>query len=88
MSYDYEAMAAEVDRRLNDPSRPPMDLRTEPYTAAELRATVARFRTLSEETQDRLLDIFEHIGSLAEAERTREIERIHIVVDVVKEFPA
>lgn len=88
MSYDYEAMAAEVDRRLNDPSRPPMDLRTEPYTAAELRATVARFRTLSEETQDRLLDIFEHIGSLAEPERTREIERIHIAVDVVREFPA
>ena len=37
MSHNYEAMAAEIDRRLNDPSRPPMDLRTEPYSAAELR---------------------------------------------------
>ena len=57
MSHNYEAMAAEIDRRLNDPSRPPMDLRTEPYSAAELRATVARFRTLPTDTQDRLLDI-------------------------------
>ena len=66
MSHNYEAMAAEIDRRLNDPSRPPMDLRTEPYSAAELRATVARFRTLPTDTQDRLLDIFAHVNSLAE----------------------
>ena len=88
MSYDYEAMAAEIDRRLNDPSRPPMDLRTEPYTPDELRETVARFRTLPGDTQDRLLDIFAHVNSLAEPERTREIERIYIAVDVVREFPA
>ncbi len=85
MNYDFDAMAAEIDRRLNDPNRPPMNLRREPYTDEESRMTVARFRTLPEDTQDRLLEILEHINSLPEPERTHEIERFYIAVDVVKE---
>lgn len=88
MSYDVNAMLAEVNRRLDDPNRPPMDLRTEPYSADELRSTVARFRTLPEATQDRLLTIFDHIAAEPEPERTRAIERLYIAVDVVREMPA
>ena len=88
MSYDVNALVAEVNRRLDDPSRPPMDLRTEPYTAEEARATVARFRTLPEHTQARLLTILEDIAAEPEPERTRAIERLYIALDVVRELPS
>jgi hypothetical protein len=83
---NIEAMIAEVNRRLDDPARPPMQLRTEPLTPAEVRHTVCVWQSL--EHADRWLDVFERIADLPEPEQTRAIEALYIAVDVVQKFAA
>lgn len=85
---NLDAIAAEVARRLNDPNRTPIVVRTEPLTEAEQQHTLALFHTIAPREQDRLLDIFEHVASLPEPERTRTFETFEIALDVVQEFAA
>ena len=83
--YDIPAMLAEVERRLDDPARPPMQLRTEPLSPAELQETLCGFRCCPPDHQERLLGVLEHIADLPEPERTRQIEGLYIAIDVVQE---
>lgn len=80
-----DAMLAEVERRLDDPARPPMQLRTEPLTEVEKQHTLASFQRMPTDHQDRLLSIFEDIVEMPEPEHTRAIEFMHIAIDVVLE---
>jgi hypothetical protein len=43
---NIEAMIAEVNRRLDDPARPPMQLRVSPLTPWEVACTVQTFERL------------------------------------------
>ena len=87
MSHNYEAMAAEIDRRLNDPAgrrwicarnRTALPSCAPPSRASARCPLIPRIGCST----------FLRMSIAWRNQRTREIERIHIAVDVVREFPA